>query len=368
MPDSPIAPRLPLRRFARPTIYLCFLVAGLEGAARLAISSDAVFRRIASAYDEPSWRLSWLRRHRGNEAPYRFSFDQHHSIRGWTLAPNLRSVPVFGNKRLSSNSAGLRGQREFAIPKPAGVTRIALLGDSFTFGEEVSDEETFAQQIERLAPGVEVLNFGVHGYGHDQMLLYLREAVARYRPDVVLVGHVTDDSLRNVTAFRDFAKPRFRLRNDELVLEGTPVPTPAALLASQAWRSRFIDLLAMANSRIAWRWGNKASEVDLLTDALLSAISREARALGARPAIALLPAWGELGVTVPEPLPGEAFVMQVSRREGVPCLRLRPLFLERAQLGAEYERLGHWRPAEHRLAAEGIVGFLRRENLLSAGN
>jgi hypothetical protein len=228
----------------------------------------------------------------------------------------------------------------------------------------VSDEETFAQQIEDLLPGVEILNLGVHGYGHDQMLLTLREALPLYRPDVVLVGHVTDDSLRNVTTFRDFAKPRFRLRDGRLELEGTPVPTPGEVLARERWRSRLFDLVAMLRARIGWRWGDRMAEVDQLTDALLSEIFREASAAGARPAVALLPAWNELGALQAEPLPGEAFVIEVARRKRVPCLRLRPLFLEGTRIGAEYERVGHWGPVEHRLAAGGIVDFLRREKLV----
>lgn len=356
-----------LRRAARPGAYLLFLFLAMEGLARLVTGSERLLPLISSPYDEPSWRLRWLQRQGGGEAPTRLSFDRHHPVRGWTLAPGLRDLPVFAGKRLSSNSRGLRGVREFATPKPAGVFRIAFFGDSFTFGEEVSDDETFAHQAERLLaaedPAIEVLNFGIHGYGHDQMLLYLREALPLYQPDVVVLGYVSDDSLRNLTRFRDFAKPRFRLRGLELVLEGTPVPAPAELAARERWRSRLWDLLTMAKERIAWRWGGRAEEVDLLTDALLSAIAREARAAGARPAIVLLPAFGELGAESPAPLPAEALVLQIAAREKVPCLRLRPLFLERARLGADLPLAGHWGPREHRWAAGGIVDFLRREDL-----
>ena len=228
----------------------------------------------------------------------------------------------------------------------------------------MSDDETFAHQVERLLPGVEVLNFGVHGYGHDQELLYLREALPLYRPDVVLVGHVTDDSMRNMLAFRSFAKPRFRLADGELHLEGVPVPTPAQVLERAPWQSRFVDLLAMARERLLWRWGDRIGETDRLTDAILTAIFRESRAAGARPGIVLLPVWGELGVADPAPLPGEQFVTAVAAREKVPSLALRPLFVERARLGAEFERREHWRPLEHRLAAGGIADFLRREGLV----
>ncbi len=364
MPVPSPTHRSPLRRAVRAALFLALIALVLEGGARWALRSEAFLRRISSPFDEPSWRLRWWLRHQGGEAPYRFSFDRYHAERGWTLAPNLQDLEVFDGKRLSSNSRGLRGRREYAVPKPPGVYRIALFGDSFTFGEDVSDDETFAQRLESLLPGVEILNFGVHGYGHDQILLYLREALPLYRPDVVLLGHVTDDSLRNLTGFRDFAKPRFRLVNGALRLEGTPVPTPQEMLAERVWRPRLADLGIMAWTRLAWRWGDRKQELDRLTGAILSAIFRETRAAGARPAVAHLPVFGELGAVDPAPLPGEQFVLALAEREKVPCLRLRPLFLERARLGAEFEKVGHWGPLEHRLAADGIADFLRREGLV----
>lgn len=362
MPET--AKHSPLRRLALFTTYLCLVGLCLEGATRALLRSDTFFRRIASPYDETSWRLSWLRRHRGHEAPYRFSFDQHHPVRGWTLAPNLRDVPVFDGKRLNSNSRGLRGGREFSTPKPAGAFRVAIFGDSFTFGEDVGDDETFPQQMQRLLPEAEVLNFGVHGYGHDQMLLYLRETLPIYQPDVVVLAYVTDDSLRNLFGFRDYQKPTFERTAAGLALRGTPVPTPEDFLTQERMRSRLIDLLTMATERAAWSWGDRRAEVDLLTDALLSEFFREARAAGARPVAALLPVWGELGVADPAPLPSESFVLRLAQREAVPCLRLRPAFLERSRLGAEFERRGHWGALEHRVAAGALVDFLYRLDLV----
>lgn len=366
MSEPTTLPLPPLRRTLRIVLRLLVVALVLEAGARLVLAPDLLFRRLASPYDEPSWRLSWLHRHDDPASPFRFSFDRHHPIRGWTLAPDLREVEVFSGKRLSSNSRGMRGRREVAVPKPEGITRIALLGDSFAFGEEVGDEETFARGIERIDPAIEVLNLGVHGYGHDQMLLTLREELPLDHPDVVLLAYVTDDSLRNLLTFRDYAKPRFHLRDGRLELAGTPVPAPAELLARERWRSRFVDLFTMARERVAWRWGDRAAEVDRLTDALLTAIFRETRAAGARPAVALLPAFSELGATDEAPLPAEAFVMRLAAREGVPAVRLRPAFLERARLGAEFERVGHWGPSEHRVAAGAIVDFLRRERLVAS--
>ena len=59
--------------------------------------------------------------------------------------------------------------------------------------------------------GVEVLNFGVHGYGTDQMLLrWEREGVA-YAPDVVVLAFAYYHLDRNITGFRFYAKPHFIL-------------------------------------------------------------------------------------------------------------------------------------------------------------
>ena len=114
-----------------------------------------------------------------------------------------------------------------------------MLGDSFTFGEDVGDDETYSHHLEQLLPGTEVINLGVHGYGHDQMLIYLREEGVRYRPDVVILGFLTGDMERNVLSFRDYAKPRFVLDGGKLALRNSPVPPPAEMAAAEKWRSKF---------------------------------------------------------------------------------------------------------------------------------
>jgi hypothetical protein len=65
------------------------------------------------------------------------------------------------------NRQGIRDRREFAILKPAGVYRIAALGDSSTFGMAVEEEDTWPRLLESELAGRrarEVINFGVMGY------------------------------------------------------------------------------------------------------------------------------------------------------------------------------------------------------------
>ncbi len=67
------------------------------------------------------------------------------------------------------NREGFRG-REISAQKPAGTFRIFLLGDSFTFGLGVENDETYAAVLEaglnedaRNGPRYEVINGGVRG-------------------------------------------------------------------------------------------------------------------------------------------------------------------------------------------------------------
>jgi hypothetical protein len=148
----------------------------------------------------------------------------------------------------------MRGFSEYAYEKPVGTLRVLTFGDSFTFGEEVSDNETFSYYLEKLLPGSEVINFGIHGYGHDQMLLYLREEGIKYHPDIVILGFVGEDMERNMTSFRDYAKPRFVLDGGRLVLTNTPVPRIEETLGREPWRSKFLDVLTLLRDRYRKRF------------------------------------------------------------------------------------------------------------------
>jgi lysophospholipase L1-like esterase len=98
----------------------------------------------------------------------------------------------------TTNDKGMRGRMDFVYEKGAGTFRIAVLGDSFTFGMGVGDEELFTRLLEeRLnAPRgrrYEVYNFGVASYSPLLEYIYLKNEVVKYRPDlVILMFDMTD--------------------------------------------------------------------------------------------------------------------------------------------------------------------------------
>jgi hypothetical protein len=97
------------------------------------------------------------------------------------------SVPIH------TNALGFR-DREHEQAKPAGVVRIALLGDSLVEALQVPLDQTAGALLEarlNAAPDqsarYEVLNFGISNYGVGQCLLVWETYASRFAPDYVFI-------------------------------------------------------------------------------------------------------------------------------------------------------------------------------------
>ena len=133
-----------------------------------------------------------------------------------------------GGAYVRVNSAGLR-DREHATEKPPNVFRIALLGDSYAEALQVEQEAAFWAVMERRlnecasldGRTVEIINFGVSGYGTAQELITLRERVWQYSPDLVLLAFTTNNDITdNSRALkRTDEMPYFVLREGRLTLD-----------------------------------------------------------------------------------------------------------------------------------------------------
>jgi len=118
---------------------------------------------------------------------------------GFTNIPGAEGYAETAEYRMhiSINSRGLR-DREFDYAKPPRTLRVGVFGDSFTFGEGVQNDETYAKRLEVLlqrdhdlrAAGVnvEVLNFGIDKTGTSHQLALYRKEGRKYGLDVVVVG------------------------------------------------------------------------------------------------------------------------------------------------------------------------------------
>ncbi len=120
-----------------------------------------------------------------------------HPRRGYQLRADFEGVTKFGIP-LRINSRGLRSP-EIAVPKPSGMRRVLVLGDSVAFGWGIAEEQNFSHRLEaalrqQLACPVEVVNAGVSGYGTVEEADYFTREGALLKPDVVLIYYVENDN------------------------------------------------------------------------------------------------------------------------------------------------------------------------------
>ena len=113
----------------------------------------------------------------------------------YELKPNLRGRYCGG--AMSTNALGMRMPIEPSVEKPAGVVRIAGVGDSYLFGQGVDDGQGFLEvlQAEALAAGkpLEILNFAVPGYNSWMESVVVARRAKHYAPDVILVSITGND-------------------------------------------------------------------------------------------------------------------------------------------------------------------------------
>lgn len=158
-----------------------------------------------------------------------------HSLLGWKPAPNFvegrdssflaegMETRVFALDT-RYNSMGMRSGKEYAKDKPKNIFRISVLGDSSTHGVDVTQPFSYPAMLERLAKGTEVLNFGVSGYGTDQMYLRFLNETSGFENDAIIMGIFIDDIRRSGHTCKDYLKPKFDVKDGKLELTNTPVP------------------------------------------------------------------------------------------------------------------------------------------------
>ncbi len=179
---------------------------------------------------------------------------------GWDVGQSRSSV----NGLYFSSAEGIRSSRSGeTFAKSPAKSRVALVGDSYTFGLEVSYEDSWGHQLEReLGEDVQVLNFGVNGYGVDQAYLKYCQRVRAWHPDVVIFGVVDHDLERTMGVYAfltfpesdlSFPKPRMVFdRQGRLAALNVPLLRPEDIFSTpMIGRLPFIDFDLRYD---AWEW------------------------------------------------------------------------------------------------------------------
>ncbi|MBI5248212.1 MAG: hypothetical protein HY912_01845 [Desulfomonile tiedjei] len=109
---------------------------------------------------------------------------------GFRLMPNSEGS-YFGHVPVKINEYGLRDDW-VSKRKPPQMFRILCLGDSFTMGAGVRQEDSYPKVLEvllrRQFPNTEVINAGVDGWDTPEYAEYFQREGMSFTPDLVLVG------------------------------------------------------------------------------------------------------------------------------------------------------------------------------------
>jgi lysophospholipase L1-like esterase len=338
------------------------------------------------------------------------AFTQYDPVLGWRIAPNAywRAITEEYSTVMQYGPKGLRGKdRPYA--KPAGVSRIVMLGDSFVDGYTVPVEDRVSEVVEaRLGSGTEVINLGVSGYSTDQELLMLESEGFKYQPDLVfLFAYYNDFWMNGQTLLaRNQFKPVFRLDDaGNLTLANVPVPRPVPALED---RSRLYAMVRDAVKSSPWLYktatlghgwavsplpmpsgaGGTADQFRVyqkedkpelqrvwkITQALLRRMNRESQEHGARLVVFYAPSRVELSAeewsqsNIPADYAPEVVVQHLARicgAEGIPLIDPTRQFQEaRKKEPLSFAHDVHWTQAGHRAAAEAVTDYIQKNGLL----
>jgi hypothetical protein len=179
---------------------------------------------------------------------------------GYAPQPSYSSRENAWGKLVTIDADGLRVNGPTAPPtgKP-----IVAVGDSFTFGDQVSDSETWPAYLEQELQRP-VKNGGVFGYSLGQSVLRAQRILQQVPADWLIVSFIATDIDRCEYSKRYTIKPYFDVENGELVLRNVPVPEVSSnpeeirlrTLKNALGVSGLLDWV-LAHSVREWWYGNE---------------------------------------------------------------------------------------------------------------
>ncbi|MBX3303976.1 MAG: hypothetical protein KF693_17330 [Nitrospira sp.] len=308
-------------------ITVVLTVVTAEIAVRAAVRSYYGYEAIGTLVLKPkNWNAikghyqKLIRKQRGD-----LSYHVYDPLLGWTVGPSRLSADGL----YWSSPEGIRapdGNTSFAR-NTEGVD-IALVGDSFTFGEEVPYKESYGYHLEQmLGAPFRVLNFGVPGYGLAQMFLRYERDVRPWKPKVSIFGFISSDLRRTLWVYpflgdfrwgNPYSNPRFILSEGELTTINTTLLTSDVIFSRESiselpfleyqreyhpreWERHFYHASYLVRLLLSWysSWPDDRDEVSeeallSINAALVKAFVTSATHDGSIPLLVYLPVESEL--------------------------------------------------------------------------
>ncbi len=223
------------------------------------------------------------------------------------------------------NHAGFR-EREFADAKPPGTYRIAVIGDSFTFGNGIRQEDRYSDLLHmRLPAHFEVLNFGTPGANTPEHRNLVSGLLPKIQPDFVLLQWYVNDMEDDEVTGRPSFEPLVPIRRwhdwlgENSALYSVANTRWAEAQVALGWTISYPDYLRH-------RLGDPNGHDAQLDRQILLDLIAQCRRAGVPIGSVLFPeTTGPLGADYEYAYMHER-VLDVCRTEGLPCIDLREDF------------------------------------------
>ncbi|MCG3196550.1 MAG: hypothetical protein HUU16_01685 [Candidatus Omnitrophica bacterium] len=355
---------------AKATLFslltLALILCAVEGGWRLVCLLGWTLPPSGDRSLDKEWEWVAPRLARGADEPLKKGPNQHDPELGWMLWPGYRDADN------TISASGHRGTTEWRKERAPGKKRILFLGDSYTYGWEVKDNESYpAVLAERFLPDVEIINWGIPGYGTDQMLLLWEKHGVSYSPDVVVIGFYTRDIARNQLRFYSFLKPCFTLEGDNLTLATGTIPSPTELYSDYVSGKRriateglFLSAYFKRKLQEIERKDRGLSEMEWrVTEKILDRLIAGIREAGAVPFVLFIP---DDEVLKREGTDTEVIVSRLvawAKRAKADYLDLCPILRAKAKESPGPLYQGHWTALGHAAVAEALFHALQARGI-----
>lgn len=286
---------------------------------------------------------------------------------GWRHANNKRVPDLYGaGLGLTTNGQHMRGPRDHAPQKPADAYRILCLGDSFTMGYGVADDETYPALLAGQQPGLDTINMGLGGYGLDQCYLWYRRDGVQFQVDALLFAFIVGDFYRmnpegNVA---DIPKPVLDLVDNEPVALNVPVvnalqPTFGKRV-QQVWHTSSLYALLPKTFAAPTQTSTPTNQQRFAPIALrmFEILRDQSKQRGQLFTLALLPVLEE--VHMPRLDLVDGWLLPALAERGIPLIDVRPAFraVPKSEL-VECFTQGHYSKRGNLIAAKALLDGLR---------
>jgi hypothetical protein len=333
-------------------------------------------------------------------APIQFAFNPELGEIPVPYQHGVENHPGVYRFTYRNNSLGWRGRREYREAKQTDY-RVLFLGDSFTYGTGVNDNQTFAALVEkdlradRLS--VEVINAGCPGKGTDYALKFFQTQGRKFHPDLTIVGFYPNDFQDNRRGEYYHIGPKGELRVKTLDRNQGAMKSMLARLPLYNWLiswSQAANLIKQAGINLLIKRAHRTNPDDTrglvvtynrttrgfatatdkeLTRIYLRQLNAAVKSAGGALMMFYIPISPEvLEYRKKRTLSGDELAIQhIAAENGMVLWSLTPLLAHSGQpLDRLYYPEGHWTAAAHSMAARYLTrliqnGLAQRRQLMN---